>query len=290
MTMAPFETDSGTTTRQGVPHARTTQHVEPGAPENFLHQFDLSGRVALVTGGSRGLGFEIAAALGEAGARVALVARRPDWLEPAHERLRECGIDSSWHAVDVTDGGAFQRLVGDVEEKWQTVDVLVNAAGVAWGEAALDTSRENFSKVVDVNLTGTFTASQAVARGMARRGRGSIVNITSVAGLRGTPAAILDAVGYSASKAGIVGLTRDLAVKWAPLGIRVNAIAPGFFPTRMTHGVLARSEAELVERIPLGRLGRAGEIGAVALFLASQASSYVTGQVLCVDGGITGSL
>lgn len=268
-----------------------TRTVGPGGfPKSFVDQFDLSGRVALVTGGSRGLGLEIATALGGAGARVAIVARRREWLQPAHEHLQERGIEAASFGVDVIESEQVKEVIDGIQERWQAVDVVVNAAGTAWAEPALQTSAEDFSKVVEVNLIGTFLVSQAAARGMARRRAGSIINVTSIAGLRGTSPEVLDTIGYAASKAGIVGLTRDLAVKWARLGIRVNAIAPGFFPTRMSQGVLARVEDQLVDRIPLGRLGRSGEIGGAALFFASDAASYVTGQVLVVDGGLTGSL
>jgi gluconate 5-dehydrogenase len=168
-----------------------------------------------------------------------------------------------------------------------TVDILVNAAGITWGQDALEVPAEKVREVLDINITGTFLASRLAARNMKIRGYGKILNVASVAGLAGSPAEIMDASAYSASKGGVIALTRDLAVKWGPCGIRVNALAPGFFPTRMTEKLLARMEPALRERIPLERIGKTGELAAAALYLCSPASDYVTGQVLAVDGGMS---
>ena len=249
--------------------------------------FDLTGRVALVTGGSRGLGLEIAHGLGEAGAVVVITARRRDWLDPALEELRAAGITADAAVCDVVDGAAVEGLVASTVDRHGPIDVLVNAAGVSWGAAATDMPAERFRWVLDVNATGTFLCCQAVGRRMVERGAGRILNVASVTGLVGQDAAVLDAVGYTASKGAVVALTRDLAAKWGPRGVTVNALAPGFFPTRMTKGIIEHGEEALAATTPAGRIGRAGELKGAALFLVSDAASYVNGQILAVDGGMT---
>jgi len=250
--------------------------------------FDLSGTVALVTGGSRGLGLEMAAGLGEAGSAVAITARREQWLTSGAATLAAKGIDCFATACDVTQPNEVDATVAAVIARFGRLDILVNNAGVSWGESADTMPLEKWRMVVDTNVTGCFLMARAAAAAMMRGGRGgAIVNVASIAGLVGTPADVLDAVGYSASKGAVISLTRDLAVKWARHGIRVNAIAPGFFDTRMTTGVLERSRAAIERSTPLGRIGRPGELQGAALFLASPASSYVTGHVLVVDGGAT---
>jgi gluconate 5-dehydrogenase len=249
--------------------------------------FDLTGKVAVVTGGSRGLGLEIAHGLGEAGARVAITARRQEWLGPALQELKGVGITASALPCDVAVDGEVERLAAAVQEQLGAVDILVNAAGVSWGASAAEMPPERWRWVLDVNATGTFLCCQAFGRGMLERGSGRIVNIASVAGLVGQAASVLDAVGYSASKGAVVALTRDLAAKWSPRGVGVNAVAPGFFPTRMTQALVDRAEPTLAAANPMGRLGRPDELKGVVLFLASAAAAYVTGQVLAVDGGMT---
>lgn len=250
---------------------------------SVLEQFRLDGKVALVTGGSRGLGLEIAHALREAGARVALLARREGFFEEALRLIP----DALPLLGSVQDEEVLERAVGRVEAELGPLSVLVNAAGITWGQDALEVPAAKVREVLDVNVTGTFLASRIAARGMKERGYGKILNIASVAGLAGSPSEVMDAAPYSASKGALIALTRDLAVKWGPHGIRVNALAPGFFPTRMTEKVLPRIEAAVSERTPLGRLGRSGELAGAALFLCSPASDYVSGQVLAVDGGMT---
>jgi gluconate 5-dehydrogenase len=166
------------------------------------------------------------------------------------------------------------------------VDILVNAAGISWGAPALAMSVDRWRSVLDVNVTGTFLCCQAFGRGMVEQGGGRIVNVASVAGLIGQAPELMDAVGYTASKGAVVALTRDLAVKWARYGIGVNAVAPGFFPTRMTRGLIEQGEERMAATNPMDRLGRPGELKGAVLFLASDAASYVTGQILGVDGGM----
>jgi gluconate 5-dehydrogenase len=249
--------------------------------------FDLSGRVAVVTGGSRGLGLEMAEGLGEAGARVVVAARRAQWLAPAEEHLRSRGVEVAAVACDVTDPEAARRLVAAAVERFGRLDVLVNNAGVSWGAPLEEMPLERWRQVLEVNLTGAFLVTQAAVPVMKAAGWGRIVNVASVAGLVGSPAEILDAVGYAASKGGLIALTRDLAVKLAPFGITVNAVAPGFFPTRMSEKLLERVGDQVVARVPMRRVGQAGDLKGVVVFLASEAARYVTGQVLAVDGGST---
>lgn len=244
-----------------------------------LEQFNLQGKTALVTGGSRGLGLEIACGLREAGARVALLARRESFFEEALKLIPDA-VPIVGNVQDEASLEAAFARVGPVE-------ILVNAAGVTWGQDALEVPVEKVREVLDINVTGAFLASRIAARGMKARGYGKILNIASVAGLAGSPSEVMDAAAYSASKGALIALTRDLAVKWGPFGIRVNALAPGFFPTRMTEKLLARTEQLVRERTPLGRIGKTGELAAAALYLCSPASDYVTGQVLAVDGGMT---
>jgi gluconate 5-dehydrogenase len=250
--------------------------------------FDLSDTVALVTGGSRGLGLEMATGLGEAGAAVGITARREQWLSSAEAALIGMGIDCVAAACDVTQPAQVDAAVATVVERFGRLDILVNNAGVSWGEPIETMPIEKWRAVLETNVTGCFLMARAAAAAMMRGGHGgAIVNIASIAGLVGTPSGVLDAAGYSASKGAVISLTRDLAVKWARHGIRVNAIAPGFFETRMTTGVLERGRSAIERSTPMGRIGRPGELQGAALFLASRASSYVTGQVLVVDGGAT---
>jgi len=250
----------------------------------FLEKFRLDGKAALVTGGSRGLGLEAALALKEAGAKVAVMARRASFFEEARAQL---GEDALYLEGDVRDEARLEAIAEEVEEKLGPLTILVNAAGITWGAPSLEMPVEKVREVLEVNLVGAFLASRVAARRMKERGYGKIVHIASVAGLKGEYPEVLDAVGYSASKGGLIALTRDLAVKWGRWGIRVNALAPGFFPTRMTEKVLPRTEAFLKATLPLGRPGAPGELGGAVLFLASPASDYVTGAVLPVDGGAT---
>jgi len=250
--------------------------------------FNLTGKVALVTGGSRGLGLEMAEALGEAGAAVAVTARRQQWLTSAEETLRGAGIECFAVQCDSSQAEQVTETVTRVVQQFGRIDVLVNNAGISWA-APIDTMPvEKWREVIDTNATGCFLTSRAVGREMIRAGTpGSIINIASLMGLMGMAPEIIDAVGYSASKGAVISLTRDMAVKWASHRIRVNAVAPGFFDTRLSAGVLARSQAGIERSTPMGRIGRPGELKGVVLFLASEASSYVTGQVLSVDGGAT---
>jgi gluconate 5-dehydrogenase len=248
--------------------------------------FTLSNRVAIVTGGSRGLGLEIAEGLAEAGASLMVCSRRADWLTPTVEKFLARGFTARGRICDVSKADEVEAVVDETLSTYGRVDILVNNAGVSWGTEPEAMPLDKWQKVLDINLTGAFLFAQAAGREMLKRGAGNIINVASVAGLTSavdTP----HYAGYAASKAGLMGLTRELAASWGHRGIRVNAIAPGFFETRLTEHVIPKVEARLKMSTPLGRIGAAGELKGVAVFLASDASSYVTGQVIVVDGGGT---
>lgn len=250
--------------------------------------FDLSGKVALVTGGSRGIGLEIAAGLGEAGARLVITARREEYLKEAEAGLRAKGSEVLARRGSVASQDDVQSWLAATLERYGRIDILVNNAGVSWGAPTLEMPFARWRQVMETNLDGTWLLSQAVCRQMVAQGEGGrIINIASIAGLEGGRQDELSAIGYSVSKAGVLGLTRTLATHMAPHGILVNAICPGFFPTRMTRGILSQAEELISTRTPLGRIGRPGELKGVAVFLAAPASSYITGQAIAVDGGAT---
>lgn len=248
--------------------------------------FSLQRRTALVTGGSRGLGLEIAEGLGQAGARVAITARRREWLDQAEASLRAQDVECLALTGDVSEPADVARVVDEVTQTFGRLDILVNAAGRTWGAPAEEMPLERWREVLEANVTGTFLMCQAAGRAMIARGFGRIINVASLAGLAGQPPEIVDAIGYTASKGAVIALTRDLAVKWARHGITVNAIAPGWFPTRMSATTIERAGAALTALIPMGRVGRAGEVRGAAVFLASEAAGYITGQVLAIDGGL----
>ncbi|MGA3352312.1 MAG: SDR family oxidoreductase [Acidimicrobiales bacterium] len=249
--------------------------------------FDLSGQAAIVTGGGSGLGRQMAEALAELGSNVVVCARKIDRCQQTAAELEKLGVRSLALACDVRNPDDVDALIKATIAEFGQIDVLVNDAGTSWGAPAEETPRDGWQKVIDVNLSGLFFVSQAVARTMFEHGGGAIVNIASASAFHGSRAGEMDAVAYTASKGGVVSLTRDLAWKWAPRGIRVNAIAPGWFPSDMSKMILDRFGEDFAERIPLGRLGGPDDLKGAIAFLASQASAYVTGQVLLVDGGQT---
>jgi len=246
--------------------------------------FDLRGRVAIVTGGSRGLGAEFAEGLAEAGASVMLCARRDEWLVPGVESLRGRGFAVHATRCDVSNIEQVQAVIDTTVERFGQIDILVNNAGVSWGERPEAMTLAQWQKVIDTNLTGAFLFSQAAGREMLKRHYGRIINIASIAGLQGNVNGPYYA-GYAASKAGLMGLTRELAASWGRHGIRVNAIAPGFFPSRLSETSITLVEDGIRKTTPLGRVGQPGELKGVAVFLASDASNYITGQTIVVDGG-----
>ena len=248
--------------------------------------FDLTGRVAIVTGGSRGLGQEMAEGLAEAGAKLMLCARRDEWLTPTVKEMRARGFTVEGMLCDVSKAPDVQAVVDKTIASYGKVDILINNAGVTWGEEPETMPLEKWQRVIDANLTGAFLFAQAAGRDMLKRQSGRIINIASIAGLHASVNGPHYAA-YAASKAGLMGLTRELAATWGPKGIRVNAIAPGFFHSRLADAVIEKVEPDIKATSPLPRVGAAGELKGVAVFLAADASNYITGQTIIVDGGRT---
>ena len=251
---------------------------------NAKQLFDLTGRVAIVTGGSAGLGRQMAQGLAEMGANVVLCARKKERCEQAAEELRQNGVRSLALGCDVRNPEHIRVVVEATISQFGKIDILINNAGTSWGAPVEEMRLEHWNKVIETNLTATFLFSQAVGGHMVPQRRGKIINIASVAGLRGASPE-LQAIGYHASKGGVIAFTKDLACKWAPHNIQVNAIAPGWFPTHMSLVVIEQNKEALLKRIPAGRFGSEDDLKGAAVFLASDASSYVTGHVLVVDGG-----
>ncbi|GIX25211.1 MAG: gluconate 5-dehydrogenase [Caldimonas sp.] len=251
--------------------------------------FDLSGRVALVTGGSRGLGLQIAEALGEAGAKIMLSARKAPELEEAVAHLQDRGIDARWIAADGAKEADIQRLVDETLQRLGPVDVLVNNAGATWGAPAEDHPIEAWDKVMNLNIRGVFLLTQAIGkRCMIPRRQGRIINIASIAGLGGQLPTVMSTIAYNTSKGAVINFTRALACEWGRYGITVNAIAPGFFPSKMTRGVLETVGADtLAAHAPLQRLGDDEDLKGAALLFATRAGKHITGQILAVDGGVS---
>jgi len=248
--------------------------------------FDLSGRVAIVTGGSRGLGQEMAEGLAEAGASLMICARREQWLGPTLETFRGRAFKVAGMVCDVSVPAEVQAVVDRTIEIYGRIDILINNAGIAWAAEPETMPLDKWQKVLDTNLTGTFLFSQAAGREMLKQKSGCIINIASIAGMVGSVSTSHWA-GYAASKAGIVGLTRELASTWARSGIRVNAIAPGYFHSRLADPAIVHAEPQIKATNPIPRVGNVGELKGVVVFLAADASSYITGQTIVVDGGRT---
>jgi NAD(P)-dependent dehydrogenase (short-subunit alcohol dehydrogenase family) len=248
--------------------------------------FDLTSRVAVVTGGSRGLGQEMAEGLAEAGASLMLCARREQWLTPTLDQMRAQGFRVEGQVCDVSVPEQVQTVIDATIAAYGQIDILVNNAGITWGEEPERMPIDKWQKVIDINLTGAFLFSQAAGREMLQRQYGRIINVASISGIRASVGGPHYA-GYAASKAGLMGLTRELAASWGRQGIRVNAIAPGFFHSRLADPAIEKAEPAIKAMSPIPRVGAAGELKGVAVFLASDASNYITGQTIVVDGGRT---
>jgi NAD(P)-dependent dehydrogenase (short-subunit alcohol dehydrogenase family) len=250
--------------------------------------FNLDGRIALVTGGSRGLGLQMAQALGEAGASVLLTARKAGDLEESAAHLQRCGITAQWVAADASDPEEVRRVVDEAMRRFGAIDILVNNAGASWGAPAEEHPLHAWDKVMNLNARSLFLFAQGAARAsMIPRRRGRIINIASIAGLGGnTPE--MKTIAYNTSKGAAVNFTRALAAEWGGYGINVNAIAPGFFPSKLSQGLLDElGEEKIASRSPLKRLGDDDDLKGAVLLFASDAGKHITGQWLAVDGGVS---
>jgi NAD(P)-dependent dehydrogenase (short-subunit alcohol dehydrogenase family) len=251
--------------------------------------FSLAGQTAVVTGGSRGLGLQMAEALGEQGARLVLASRKQGELDEACAHLAARGIEATGIATDLSSEAGVKAFADEALARLGQVDILVNNAGATWGAPAEDFPLEAWDKVMNLNVRSMFLLSQAFGRlSMIPRGRGRIVNIASIAGLCGNPPGTMQTIAYNTSKAALINFTRTLAGEWGRHGITVNAIAPGFFLSKMTKGILEVIGAEtLVQQAPLARLGDEEDLKGAVLLFASDAGKHITGQVLAVDGGVS---
>jgi NAD(P)-dependent dehydrogenase (short-subunit alcohol dehydrogenase family) len=258
-------------------------------PRNIKNLFDLTGKTALITGGSRGLGLQIAHSLGEAGATVMLSARKQDELDAAVAELTGAGIKSYAFAADSGNADGALTLAGEAMRVLGNVDILVNNAGASWGAAAEDHPIEAWDKVMNLNVRGIFLLTQAIGRAsMIPRRTGSVINVASIAGLGGNPP-FMKTIAYNTSKGAVINFTKTLAAEWGQYGIRINAIAPGFFPSKMTKGLLTQAGGAeaLAKHAPLQRIGDDEDLKGVALLFASDAGKHITGQTLAVDGGVS---
>ncbi|RKQ35743.1 SDR family oxidoreductase [Oceanobacillus halophilus] len=247
--------------------------------------FDLTGKTAIITGGGRGLGQQIAEGFAEAGANIVVCSRKEENCKEVSKQLEEKGTKTLALKCDVTNPDDIKNVVEKTVKEFGRIDILVNNSGASWGAPVDEMPLEAFQKVMNVNVVGTFLMSQAVGKVMTEQDYGKIINIASVAGLRGSNPKYMDAIGYNSSKGAVITFTKDLAVKWGPRGIYVNAIAPGFFPTKMSRVLIERGGDEMRDRTPLRKFGSENDLKGAALFLATAASDFVTGETIVVDGG-----
>jgi gluconate 5-dehydrogenase len=249
--------------------------------------FDLTGKVSLISGGGDGIGRAMAVALAEAGSTVVIFSRRIEKCEEVAHEIENQGGKALAMACDILKELDLEHVIAETLKAFGKIDVLINNSGRSWGAPPEDISFDNWKKVIDLNLNATFYCTQFVGREMIKRQKGKIINITSYAGSRGTDPVYLDAIPYNASKGALNTFTKDLAIKWARYHITVNAIAPGWFPTKMTQWTFDNNGDAILARIPLKRYGKLEELKGVAVFMASSASDYMTGQIVAVDGGLT---
>lgn len=258
----------------------------PPTTPSLAKLFDLTGQVALITGGSRGLGLQIAQALGEYGATIVITARQESGLREAIVKLQAEDIAADYIVADMQTAGAAEAAVEITLQRYKTIDIVVNNAGAAWAEAAEDHSPKGWDKVMQVNVTSCFRLTQRAAKlAFIPQKKGAVINIASQEGLIAHPPHRLGTVAYNTSKGAVIQMTRALAAEWGPYGIRVNAIAPGLFPSALAAPLVAKHGAEIQSNIPLGKLGSDYDVKGVALLLASDAGGHITGQTIVVDGG-----
>ncbi|MFD0050201.1 SDR family oxidoreductase [Actinomycetes bacterium NPDC127524] len=249
--------------------------------------FDLTGKTAIVTGGGRGLGKQIALALAEAGANIVVCSRNLEACKEVSSEIVEMGGTSISSCCDVSNEEDIERVINETISTFGTLDILVNNSGISWLAPVDELPLDKWKKVMEVNVNGTFLFSKAAAKVMKKQGNGKIINIASIAGYGGTPPEVMEAIAYNTSKGAVITFTRDLSVKLAKYGIQVNAIAPGFFPTKIAKGVLEKNNHSVQSGIPARRYGNESDLKGAAIYLASSASDYMIGQILNVDGGIT---
>ncbi|KAA0548162.1 SDR family oxidoreductase [Bacillus sp. BGMRC 2118] len=252
---------------------------------NVMKLFNLSGKTAIVTGGGRGLGEQIATGFAEAGANVVICSRNVEACEEVSEKLKEIGARTLALKCDITNPEDVKDVVRKTIDEFGSIDILVNNSGATWGAPAAEMPIEAWEKVLKVNVTGTFLMSQEVGKVMIEQKSGKIINISSVAGLGGTDPRFMDTIGYNTSKGAVITFTKDLAVKWGKYNINVNAIAPGFFPTKMSKVLIEHGKEQILGATPLGRFGTDNDLKGAAVFLASHAADFITGNVIIVDGG-----
>jgi NAD(P)-dependent dehydrogenase (short-subunit alcohol dehydrogenase family) len=252
-----------------------------------MELFSLKGKTAIVTGGGTGLGLQMASGLAEAGADIVVCSRNLERCREAAGKIETLGVKALALRCDLNREDESDQVVRTTVKEFGKIDILVNNSGKTWGASAEDLDLEKWKEVLEVNVTGTFILTQKVGRQMIAQNGGKIINIVSYAGLIGTDPDYLNAIAYNTSKGALVAFTRDLAVKWAGHGIQVNAIAPGWFRTEMSKWSMRHQEKKMLERILQKRFGGEEDLKGAIVFLASKASDYVTGQILCVDGGLT---
>ncbi|MED3871092.1 MULTISPECIES: SDR family oxidoreductase [Priestia] len=248
--------------------------------------FDLTGKTAIITGGGRGLGEQMAEGLAEAGANIVLCSRKKEACQQVADRLATTGVKTLALACDIGQPEDIKNVVHQTIEKFGRIDILINNSGATWGAPVEEMPLEAWQKVMNINVTGTFLMSQEAGKEMIKQKAGKIINIASIAGLGGTDPQYMDTIGYNTSKGAVITFTKDLAVKWGQHNIQVNAIAPGFFPTKMSGAIMEQGKDYFLSQTPLKRFGSEADLKGAAVFLASAASNYITGDILTVDGGV----
>jgi NAD(P)-dependent dehydrogenase (short-subunit alcohol dehydrogenase family) len=252
---------------------------------NIRTLFDLTGRVSVVTGGATGLGLQMATGLAEAGSNVVICSRKLENCEQAAHGIEKLGVKALGLAADVTKPDEVEAVKDATLRKFGRVDVLVNNAGKAWVAPAESMPHDRWQQIMDLNVTAPFLCSQILGREMIKARRGRIINIASIAGLKGRDPKAYDSIVYSTSKGALVNFTRDLAIKWAQYNVLVNCICPGFFVTPINQKLFERGGEQILSEIPLGRTGGADDLKGIAVLLASDASNFMTGAIIPVDGG-----